>query len=52
MRLKVEVAKRELTDRKELDRSKQAFCVELKRKTALQAILKTMKVGSIHAADY
>ena len=44
MRLKVEVAKRELTDRKDLDRFKQVFCTELKRKTALDAILNTLKV--------
>ena len=46
MRLKVEIAKRELTDRKDLDKYKQVFCTELKRKTALDAILKILKVGS------
>lgn len=44
MRLRVEVAKRELTDRQEVGKYKQEFCVELKRKTALQAILKTLNV--------
>ena len=42
----MEVAKRELTDRKDLDRCKHVFCSELKRKTALVAILKTLKVGN------
>ena len=48
MRLKVEVVKRELTDRKDLDRCKHVFCTELKRKTALVAILKILQVSLQH----